>query len=65
MYFEIYQDASGLLGLAIGSNQWRWRLKGANREIVASGEGYASKQSCVHAINLLKSTGPTTPIIGD
>jgi uncharacterized protein len=43
MYFEIY----------IQGNQYRWRLKAANHEIIASGEAYASKQHCIHAINLV------------
>lgn len=31
---EIYPDAKG---------EWRWRLKAANGEVVASGEGYSRK----------------------
>ncbi|MEO7247542.1 MAG: DUF1508 domain-containing protein [Novosphingobium sp.] len=46
MYFEKYQDAS----------QWRWRLKAANHEIVASGEAYWNESGCDHAINLVKGT---------
>ncbi|MCD0218109.1 DUF1508 domain-containing protein, partial [Enterobacter hormaechei subsp. steigerwaltii] len=34
MYFEIYKDAKG---------EYRWRLKAANHEIIAQGEGYTSK----------------------
>ena len=52
MYFEIYQQAG----------QWRWRLKGANHEILASGESYTTRTNCEHVIRLLKSTDPTTPI---
>ena len=52
MYFEIYQ--SGF--------QWRWRLKAANHEIIASGEAYTSKQACLHAIELMKQTTPNTPV---
>lgn len=46
MYFEIY--ASG--------GQYRWRLRSANHEIIASGEAYVSKQHCIHAINLVASS---------
>ncbi|HEY8328675.1 MAG TPA: DUF1508 domain-containing protein, partial [Rhodanobacter sp.] len=46
MYYEVYQ--SGL--------QWRWRLKAANHQILASGESYVNKQDCIHAVNLLKQT---------
>jgi uncharacterized protein YegP (UPF0339 family) len=47
MYFTIYQDAGG---------QWRWRLKAANHEIVAAGEGYTSKDGCLHAITLVQGS---------
>ncbi|RSZ28799.1 DUF1508 domain-containing protein [Variovorax beijingensis] len=50
MYFEIYP--SGF--------QWRWRLKAANHEIIASGEAYTSKQGCLHAIELMKQTTANT-----
>jgi hypothetical protein len=52
MYFEIYQSGT----------QWRWRLKSGNHEIIASGEGYVSKAGAEHAIQLVISTGPFTPI---
>jgi uncharacterized protein YegP (UPF0339 family) len=40
--FEIYQDKA---------NKYRWRLKAANGEILAtSGEGYKSKESCKHGL---------------
>lgn len=48
MYYEVYKDAQG---------QWRWRLKAANHEkIASSGEGYTNKQDCLHAIELVKSS---------
>lgn len=53
MYFEIYKDAAG---------QWRWRLKAANHETIAQGESYTSKQNCLHAVNLVKSTDSATPV---
>jgi uncharacterized protein YegP (UPF0339 family) len=40
MRFEI--DKSG--------SEYRWRLRAANGEIVASGEGYTSKANCQRAI---------------
>ncbi|WP_019652236.1 YegP family protein [Variovorax atrisoli] len=58
MYFEIYSTVGGLLGV----QQWRWRLKGANHEIIASGEGYNSKEACLHGISLLQATNTQTPI---
>ena len=52
MYFEIYQSGT----------QWRWRLRSANHEIIASGEGYNNKQDCEHAVALLKQTNAATPV---
>lgn len=46
MYFEIY----------VSGAQYRWRLKAANHEVIASGEAYTSKQSCISAINLVASS---------
>lgn len=54
MYFEMYRDAR---------DEWRWRLKAGNHEVIAvSSEGYASKQSCSHSIDLVKSTTVGTPV---
>lgn len=52
MYFEKYQS----------SGQWRWRLKAANHEIIASGESYVNERDCDHAIDLVKSTTASTPV---
>ena len=52
MYFEKYQQAG----------QWRWRLKAANHEVIASGESYVYESGCDNAINLVKSTTSTTPV---
>jgi len=65
MYFQIYKQSQGLAGLISAdshSTQWRWRLRSANHEIIASGEGYNNKQDCIHAVNLLKSTNTETPV---
>ena len=51
MYFQIYVDKN---------HEWRWRLKGGNHEIIAHGEGYTTKQNCLHAINLVKNTTSNT-----
>jgi uncharacterized protein YegP (UPF0339 family) len=34
---------------------WRWRLVGLNSEIVASGEGYASKSNALRAVRRMKA----------
>lgn len=52
MYFEIY----------LSSGEWRWRLKAANHEIIASGEGYKDYLDCCRAIDLLKATNEQTPV---
>ncbi len=43
--FETYQDKAG---------QYRFRLKAANGEIIACGEGYCSRESCLHGIESVK-----------
>ncbi len=52
MYYIVYKDTAGY---------WRWNLRAANHEIVASGEGYANKQDCYHAISLVKGSA-TAPV---
>jgi uncharacterized protein len=43
----MYRDTAGL---------WRWNLRAANNEIIASGESYYHKSDCEHAINLVKGS---------
>ena len=52
MYYQIYQEGG----------EWRWRLRGGNHEILASGESYKAKADCQHVIKLLKDTTPETPV---
>jgi len=41
---------------------WYWHLKAANGQIVATGgQGYASKQHCLHGIELVKGSS-TAPV---
>ncbi|MGF1448069.1 MAG: YegP family protein [Opitutales bacterium] len=48
MKFEVYKDKAG---------EFRWRLKANNGEpIASSGEGYKEKRSCLHAIDLVKTS---------
>ena len=63
MKFEYYQVTGGLLGLASGQAGWRWRLRAANNQIIASGESYANKVDCLHAIELIRGTNQLTPIV--
>ena len=62
MYFEIYQEKQGLI--SVTSGQWRWRLRAANNEPIASGESYRNKQDCLAAIALVKNTNSQTPVRG-
>lgn len=45
MQFRIYRDSQ---------NQWRWRLKGNNGEILATGEGYHNRQDCLECVRLVQ-----------
>ena len=47
MYFQVYKDTA---------NNWRWRLRAANNETIASGEGYVNKADCLHVISLVKQS---------
>ena len=47
MKFQIYLDTQ---------KQFRWRLKSANNEPLASGEGYTTKENCMKAISLVQSS---------
>lgn len=58
MYFEIYRQTRGTL--VTGKGQWRWRLRAANHETIASGESYINKADCLHAIGLIKGTETQT-----
>lgn len=49
MYYYVYLDQA---------SQWRWTLYAANhRKIANSGEGYINRADCIHAINLVASSG--------
>lgn len=54
MRYEMYKDAR---------QEWRWRLKAANGNIIAtSGEGYVNKADCEYAIKLVKGS-QNAPVI--
>ncbi|TGK77556.1 DUF1508 domain-containing protein [Leptospira noumeaensis] len=52
--FEIYKDKSG---------EFRFRLKAGNGEIIASSEGYSSKQACENGINSIKTNAASAEIV--
>lgn len=37
------------------NDNWYWRLKAANGEIIAQSEGYTTKANALHAIGLVKA----------
>jgi len=51
--FEVYQDKAG---------EFRFRLKAANGEIIATGEGYVKKTSCLNGIESIRKNAPEAAI---
>jgi uncharacterized protein YegP (UPF0339 family) len=47
--FEIYKDKKG---------EFRWRLRADNNQVIATGEGYASKAGCKNGIESVKKNAP-------
>ena len=54
--FETYQDKSG---------KYRFRLKAANGEVIASGEGYASMRGCLNGIESIKKNAPEAKMVDE
>ena len=52
--FEVYKDKA---------RAWRWRLKGANNEIIASSEGYKEKTGCESGIASVKKNAQIAKIV--
>jgi len=52
--FEIYKDKVG---------EWRWRLKAANNEIIATSEGYKEKAGCEDGIASVKKNAQIAKIV--
>lgn len=52
--FEVYKDKAG---------EFRWRLQANNNEIVAdSNEGYTSKASALHGIEVVRKIAAEAPV---
>ena len=51
--FEVYQDKAG---------EFRFRLKAKNGQIIATGEGYKRKDSCLNGIESVRKNAPEAPI---
>lgn len=48
MKYEIWKATDG---------NWYWHLKAGNNEIIATGEGYTTKQSVLHVIQMVATSG--------
>ncbi len=51
--FEIYKDSQG---------EFRWRLRAANGEVIANGEGYTSKAGCLNGIESVRKNAPVAEL---
>jgi uncharacterized protein YegP (UPF0339 family) len=51
--FEIYKDKRG---------EFRWRLLADNNQVIATGEGYSSKDGCKNGIESVKKNAPEAEI---
>ena len=51
--FEVYKDAS---------EQFRFRLRAANNEIIAVSEAYTTKAACMNGIESVKENAPVAEI---
>ena len=52
--FEVYTDKAG---------EFRFRLKARNGEIIATGEGYKAKASCLNGIDSIRRNAPDSPVV--
>lgn len=52
--FELYQDKAG---------EYRFRLKAANGEIIAVGEGYTTKANCKNGIASIGRNAPDAEVV--
>jgi uncharacterized protein YegP (UPF0339 family) len=52
--FEIYKDKKG---------GFRFRLKAANNQVIATGEAYTRKASCMNGIESIKKNSPKAEIV--
>ncbi len=52
--FEIYTDKSG---------DYRFRLRATNGQVIATGQGYKSKKSCLQGIESVKKNAPEAPVV--
>ena len=47
--FEVYTDSAG---------KYRFRLKATNGQVIATGQGYETKKSCLNGIESIRKNAP-------
>ena len=52
--FEVYKDKA---------DKFRFRLKAGNGEVIAVGEAYESKASCMNGIESIKKNAPEAAVV--
>ena len=52
--FEVYKDKAG---------EFRFRLKAKNGEIIATGESYKAKASCLNGIDSIRRNAPDSEVV--
>ena len=52
--FEIYKDKA---------NKFRFRLKAGNGEVIAGGEAYETKASCLNGIESVRKNAPDAQLV--
>ncbi|UNK70230.1 YegP family protein [Microbacterium sp. H1-D42] len=52
--FELYTDKDG---------DWRFRLKAGNGEVIATGQGYASKSSALNGIDSVRRNAADAEVV--
>ncbi|MDO5670121.1 MAG: YegP family protein [Corynebacterium sp.] len=52
--FEVYQDKAG---------KYRFRLKASNGQVIATGEAYESKASCLNGVASVQKNAPGAAIV--
>jgi len=51
--FEVYKDKR---------DEFRWRLKADNNQVIAVGEGYTTKAACLNGIESVQKNAPLATI---
>ncbi|QLQ14419.1 MAG: YegP family protein [Micropruina sp.] len=52
--FEVYQDKAG---------KYRFRLKASNGQVIATGEAYESKASCLNGVASVQKNAPGAAVV--